>query len=298
MLNALRRQLNPATAMAFIALVFATTGGAYAVTSHNGGGAGATTAKKKSKATGRPGSRGPAGPKGETGPAGPAGPGGPAGPAGAKGETGAAGAKGETGAAGNTGANGKDGESVSISKLEPGEGGCTEGGTEFTAGGRESAACNGEKGEAAAGGGYPKTLPEGETEAGTFAASTEDVKEEEKFVSISFAIPLPIAIEESHTHYVTFEEQENGKAPSECSGNASAPTAARGYLCVYQGFFRSEGFTVTGMFKASLGAGGLAGAGTAGALLHIAYKLPAGATPEEEKEEEHRIVGAWAVTAS
>ena len=89
MFQALRKHLTPSTFIAFVALVFAVTGGAFAAGSHGGGspvqatassgrvGSAtplATSAKSKGKSKSKAGPRGPAGPKGATGATGPAGP--------------------------------------------------------------------------------------------------------------------------------------------------------------------------------------------------------------------------------
>jgi hypothetical protein len=305
MLSAIRRQLNPATVMAFVALVFATTGGAFAVTSRGGGGGNgggetsATTAKSKSKSksTGKPGPRGPAGPKGETGAAGPAG---PVGPAGAKGE---AGARGENGAAGTSGTNGKDGESVASTALSAGEGGCAEGGSAFTASGKTTTACNGERGEQGEPGpegkaGFTKELPGGATETGTWGADFQNVTKGTVYYNtdaVSFPIPLPIALEKEHTHYVTLEEQQkqNGKtAPAECQGTVEKPTAAKGTFCVYEGEAAAPTGVIAFLVSAIHPPGSLffsEGVGTVGAELSIEYRGP--------EEEIVGITGTWAVTA-
>lgn len=127
----MRKQINPATVMAVMALIFAATGGAYAAT---GGGQGSQVTanaakKKKSKSI-----RGPAGPRGATGAPGPAGAQGPAGPAGP------AGLKGDTGSAGT---NGSNGESVMIASAGSE---CKEGGTTFSNSSGSGSVCNGEKG--------------------------------------------------------------------------------------------------------------------------------------------------------
>ena len=91
MLNAIRRNLSPPTAIAVVALVFAMSGGAIAANNYA---AGSAEASKQS------GKRGPKGPKGKQGPQGPqglqglqgpkgdVGPRGPEGPRGPKGDTG------------------------------------------------------------------------------------------------------------------------------------------------------------------------------------------------------------------
>jgi hypothetical protein len=263
MFRVIRRHLTPGTAIAFVALVFALTGGAFAAT--GGGGSHATltagVAKKKSKAP----ARGPAGPKGATGATGPAGPAGAAGPqgaAGAKGETGAAGANGANGTEGTNGTNGK---SVTSTPLSAGNhtGHCPEGGSQFTVGASESYACNGEKG---AEGNIKASLSPGETETGTiyFAFSEGGVQH----AALSFPIPLGAPLEahfcgegkpECHVHIrpLTFrsppsctgitephelkeceEEVERVEAvqkstEASCQGTVDAPSAEPGNLCIY-----------------------------------------------------------------
>jgi hypothetical protein len=287
MFSRIRRHVNATTVIAIVALVFAMTGGAFAVSDNGGEGAHATAMKKKSKATGRQGLRGPAGPRGQ---AGPAGPGGPAGPAGAKGETGAAGAKGETGASGTAGANGDAGESVSIAKLQPGEGGCLEGGTKFTAGGKEATACNGEKGEpgeSGSSGSFPATLPEGATETGvgvaTFTSASGDVP-----VPISFPIPLPIPVE--NFHYVSNEEQEEHAGPSQCSGNSEKPTAVKGNLCVYEAGQPAGKFLVNNVVGPSPSGDNFAVTNVAGGLLFTSLE---NGSPSGEAAQ-----FVWAVSAA
>jgi hypothetical protein len=291
MIRAIRSRFSPATALSVVALVFAMTGGAFAVTGH-GAGLGASAAKSKPKPKGKPGPRGPAGPKGATGAAGATGPAGPAGPTGATGpagSTGATGPAGTAGAAGTPGTNGKDGESVVSAVLGPEEGGCVEGGAKFTVGGKETTACNGEKGEAAPNGGLPKTLPAGATETGTFAARFE--KEGDISEPLSFPIPLPVTLPDPPT-YVTLEQQEDHTAPAECSGSAAAPTAEKDKMCVYEGFAQKpEGEHIelqsTGFFPPT-GPGKGYYVGTAGGVLFIEYG---------GSEEPAFLFGSWAVTA-
>jgi hypothetical protein len=292
MFRAIRRQISPATVLALAALVFSMTGGAFALSAHSAGGS-SRAGVAKSKAKGKPGPRGPAGAKGATGAAGPAGATGPAGPAGAKGDTGA---KGETGAPGAPGTDGQDGESVVTTALAPGEDGCLEGGSKFTVGGNQTTACNGEKGEGGSGGGgggYPKMLPAGETETGTFAADFE--KSGVTFTPISFPIRLPTALNVTGVHYVTTTAQENHTAPSECPGDAEKPTAAKGNLCVYEGYHTEaeppatiSELTVTTFINPGPGDEGPIGAGATGALLRVKY---------EGTEPNVFLGGDWAVTA-
>ncbi len=168
MFSAIRKHLSPATVVAFMALVFAMTGGAFAASSGGGGtGAKATAsvargatvaiaAKAKPKA--KAGPRGPAGAKGATGATGTTGPGG------------AAGAKGENGAAGGQGSQGPQGATGS-----PGAAG---------AAGPE--------------GSFNKTLPSGKTLKGAWAiqanvATAKSFLEGAASTEISFGIPLAVA---------------------------------------------------------------------------------------------------------
>src|ERR1700735_4554795 len=115
MFSSIRKYLNPTTAVAFVALIFAMTGGAFAMnTSGSNARTGArdaqlapsgsplaTAAKGKAKSKTKAGPRGPAGPVGKTG---------ATGPAGATGPTGATGPGGPQGPQGPAGANGTNGE--------------------------------------------------------------------------------------------------------------------------------------------------------------------------------------------
>jgi hypothetical protein len=219
MFQALRKHLSPATFIAFIALVFALTGGAFAATG-SGGSSGAKArasvtptafaAKAKAKLKTKAGARGPAGPAGKngatgaTGAAGPAGATGPAGTAGA----GTAGATGATGATGPQGPAGPKGE-------------------------------KGEKGETPKGGGYPTTLPKGATETGVWAAHPNKTGEVVD-APISFNVPLAAALAPEHVFFVqlpavTTEELEHlktevgekksevGSKKTECEAIPSTP---------------------------------------------------------------------------
>lgn len=172
MFSFIKKRVTYANAAATLALVFAMTGGAYAL---NGGGAslgGAhstaqTAKKKKSKAKVL---RGPRGAKGETGPTGPAGPAGAVGLTGAVGPVGPAGAAGPAGPAGKDGTNGSNGENVNITELLPGNAECEEGGAEFANKTGTAFACNGAGGS---GGGLPETLPSGESLTGMWATGSQ-----------------------------------------------------------------------------------------------------------------------------
>jgi hypothetical protein len=230
MFQRVRKHLTPATVMAFVALVFAVTGGAFAASGSGGSSpvkasastgrtasftALVTKVKKKSKSMG--GARGPAGPRGATGATGPVGPAGPAGltgPAGAIGPQGNTGATGVTGATGATGAAGK-----SVTGPAGPEGVCA----------KEHC-----------------TLPSNTTETGTWAASgTGNALKQFVLAQISFPIPLAVPLGEKAVHFVLgsgTEEilfNETTKKwevipTSSCPGTVESPEAAPGNLCVYE----------------------------------------------------------------
>ncbi len=231
MFQVIRRHLNSTTVVAFAALVFAMTGGAFAATG-GGGSSGAkasaavtptaTAAKSKAKPKAKAGPRGPAGPQGKTGATGPAGAQGPqgaAGAAGAQGETGGAGGEGKTGATGAAGA------SVTSKQLTTSEAACNkEGGSEFTAGSTKTTACNGKEGSPWTVGGLPKGASEmgewnifqgnGDSGVGT---------------AISFTVPLAKALAQANVHFI----QEGETPPTGCEGTVKKPVALSGNLCVF-----------------------------------------------------------------
>jgi hypothetical protein len=226
MFSAIRKQITPATVLAFVALVFAVTGGAFAAGSH-GGGSGpraiastgraasgvplASVAKSKAKGKAKAPARGPAGPKGATGAAGPAG---ATGATGATGPAGAAGGKGETGATGPAGPAGPEGKE-----------------------GKE-----GPKGTT----GYTKTLPAGETETGQWFLSTTAAGGPEIVAATAISFPIPL-LERPATDqtgkaalYIGPEEGESELHESKiikehegCAGTAAAPVAEPGHLCLF-----------------------------------------------------------------
>jgi hypothetical protein len=234
----LKTHLNPATGIAFVALIFAVTGVSFAAT---GGGQGSnpshatlTASASKAKPKGKAGPRGPAGPKGATGATGPAGAAGPAGPAG---PTGPAGGTGPAGNNGTNGTNGTNGESVTNTAATK----CPEGGAEFKVGsGAATKACNGIKGVLHKG----ETLPAEATETGTWSVSTAGEFAgigHAAFVPISFTIPLAAPLS-SHAeecgepgkpacqvHYLT----AGAASTAECPGTPAVPKAEPGNLCVY-----------------------------------------------------------------
>lgn len=262
MVSLIRRHVNAASIVAFIALIFAMTGGAMAVNSHGGPGAKASAAlgskaivgtEAKSKAKSKGGSKGPPGPRGATGavgPAGPAGstgPAGPAGSAGAKGETGTTGTTGATGLTGPAGEKGRQGE-----KGEPGEPGTFGGGA----------------------------LPPEKTESGSWSVAPLATGSS-AFVAFSFPAPLEAKMSgPTHIAFVT-EAEANSKANANCPGNAEDPQAAVGYFCFYVG--SGENLKYEGTFSPAFAQ---ASVGTSGGFVSL------GATKEPAYGS-----GSWAVTA-
>ncbi len=248
MFQRVRKHINPASTIAFVALVFAITGGAFAAT---GGGspphATMTATAVNSKAKAKTGPRGPAGPKGAagaTGPAGPTGPTGSAGAAGAKGENGSQGgpgSQGEKGEPGPKGPKGTSGASVTSTEFvgeKKGEDAtCKEGGNEVKAGaaGAVTYVCNGKEGSPWTDGG---TLPPKATETGSWTTTglTPVGEGNETYPEISFPIPLGGGKEgvakNINTHFL--KEGETGATGSGCAGgSAETPTAEPGNLCIY-----------------------------------------------------------------
>ena len=229
MLKAITKHLTPATGIAFIALIFAITGGAFAATGGSGGsGSGshasatltASAAKAKSKA--KAGPRGPAGKNGTNGTNGAPGATGPAGP------TGPAGGAGTPGTPGTNGTNGTNGESVKAEPAaKPAE--CKEGGTKLTVAGKSEKVCNGEKGKE---GNILPVLGVGTTETGSIAYQkpTEEAGGSLLVVSLAISFAIPLAAELDHEHV---ELVEAGKTGSKCTGTPAEPTAPSGVLCVY-----------------------------------------------------------------
>ncbi len=130
------------------------------------------------------------------------------------------------------------------------------------------------------------TLEADETETGAWEISTG--AEENPVAAISFAIPLPAALGESHVHYV----EKGGTGPT-CPGTAEEPMAEPGNLCVYQVFTENimlEGGLAKGALIANPGEAPLSG--TPGAA-------PSGALVRLKAETGAKSVyayGTWAVT--
>jgi hypothetical protein len=300
------RHVSYSNIVATLALVFAMSGGAYAVTagsSHGGstpakaasasagrgGGSGshagaavegntllATVAKSKSKG----GKTGPRGPKGATGPAGPAG------------KNGTNGTNGATGPAGPQGPAGANGESVSSIPLAAGEGGCVKGGTKLTVGGTETSVCNGEKGHAGtAGSPWPGggiLAPEA-TETGVWNYVWEKAeKSGSALLPISFPVRLSDSLGATAAHWV-----KSGHTDPSCKGSVAEPTAEPGNLCFYVKF--DEGFFIPASEKfeedvTKSPESGEFGVGTTGAILELKSE-------EEEVDFGNQVYGTWAVTA-
>jgi hypothetical protein len=284
MFQRIRKHLTPSTAIAFMALVFALTGGAFAASSHGGGSSGGshatlTGSASKAKPKAKAGPRGPAGPKGAPGT-----PGAPGAP-GAKGETGAAGATGATGVgtqggAGNEGKEGKEGPagtSVTNTTLAKGKGGCEEGGAEFKVGsGAATHACSGKTG-------YTETLPAGKTETGAWA--TNGPEKAEMRVPISFTIPVEGEEAITKVHYL----EPDAKLPGECEGTVQKPEAAPGVLCVYSGEIN---FGVQEVTVGTVSNGFEKPVGGPGVVLDVVLKSGIGTG-----QSSGAAGGSWAVTA-
>lgn len=221
MFSVIRKHLNPTSVVAFVALIFAMSGGAFAMNSSGspakptaavGSGAGgnpiATAAKSKAKPKAKAGPRGPAGPAGKNGAngaagaQGPQGPQGPAGPAGAKGETGTPGTNGTDGTDGTNGTNGATGAA----------------GSPWTVGG----------------------LPKGASERGTWTISGDYKAGEYVTASMSFSVPLAEPLEGEQVHFIALGEGETEASEAEaikngeCTGTYAKPGAASGQLCVFE----------------------------------------------------------------
>jgi hypothetical protein len=198
MFSAMRRHFSFAGLIATLALVLAMSGGAWAakkylITSTNQ--ISPSVLKKLKGATG---------------------------PQGLPGTPGSPGAKGDAGAPGTNGTNGL---SVTMTKLNPGDLNCKEGGAKFAVGaGTPTFACNGSPW--AAGG----TLPSEATETGMWSFGVNPP--ERQYVSVGFAVPLETPIEAANVHYIKTE----GEDAVDCPGSLTEPAAAPEQLCLYKKF--------------------------------------------------------------
>jgi hypothetical protein len=306
MLQALRRHLNPTALLAFLALVFAVTGGAFAASDHAGGGSSpgakatasttlATIAKSKAKA--KVGPRGPAGPKGATGATGPAGAAGPAGPAGGIGP------QGPQGPAGTNGTNGTNGESVTLAKASGSE--CPEGGAKLSTTSSHQPVCNGKEGSPWTLGG---TLPSGKTETGTWGISAlaghyevepaPGFKQKLNFAYAPISFPIPLkapasgqALPKGHVHIIAPGAKGVGGGTCPETSSLSKPEAEPGNLCIFQSEPGESGlrrFNIGVIEANDPETGNEEEASTTGTVLEI--------RPQEE-EKPVSAYGTWAVTA-
>jgi len=219
MLKAIRRHMNPTTAIATLALLFAMTGGAYAAKKYL-----ITSTKQISPSVlkqlqGKAGPAGKNGANGSNGGNGAAGVKGETGPQGSKGETGPQGPKGETGPQGPQGAQGPPGTTGFTETLPPGK---------------------------------AETGVWGMTKL-TANPGTGGVK-----IPISFAIPLTTPLGETSVHLIE-EGEEGAPHKGCGGGTAEEPTAEPGNLCVYIGFQNKapkEAFAIADPGTGELGAGG------------------------------------------
>jgi hypothetical protein len=166
---------------------------------------------------------------------------------------GAPGQNGTNGKDGTNGTNGTNGKGLVASPLDPGEGGCTEGGVsvEVEGTGSPESICNGEEGAEFPGGGV---LPSGATERGTWGGAgdnrltyslNEETHELEEtpvstatLIPISFPLPVQPAPEVVYSKQLE-EEDELGEPVAPVAGcpgldGEGLPLADPGKLCVYQ----------------------------------------------------------------
>jgi Collagen triple helix repeat (20 copies) len=294
MFSIVRRHMTYTNIAATMAVVFAMSGGAYAVSDTHGGGHQLSTAlisaKKKVKkpAGGKPGPRGPAG---SQGPAGPAGPTGPAGTNGT-GEKGPQGNPGTNGSNGTAGTNGTNGTSATTETFTGEAHGCKDGGVVIKSASPETVVCNGEGGAS----GFTSVLPAEKTETGAWATGKLTGTPGIDAVPISFAIPLPsrgagkTALGQHAVHFIAPDGNEIVEGKEEppsvaCEGGTvEEPTAKPGSLCIYASTL--ENFDTVETEVVDPANSPTAGAGTAGTMIWF-Y----GATAEAF------AFGTWAVTA-
>ncbi len=233
MFGSIRRRMSYANIAATIAVFFALSGGAYAASKYLITSTKQISPKVLKSLKGKQGKQGPAGQAGT------------AGAAGAKGETGAGGAKGETGAAGAKGATGptgpqgepgpagpagKEGESVTVKQLTGKEGGCAEGGSEFSDKSGSASACNGKS----AGG----TLENHKSESGTWALTVPSVKYvgDASLGYVGFAaITFPVPLTSEERNHLAVHYMAPGETSAECptAGEQGGSEAEPGNLCIY-----------------------------------------------------------------
>jgi hypothetical protein len=190
------------------------------------------------------------------------------------------GKNGTNGTNGTNGANGKDGAQGAAGAQGPaGEKGSAgekgEQGLQGTAGPKGTTGAEGVCSTSSC------HLPTGVTETGEWNISQliAEPGEEFAFSFISFTVPLASSLAATDVHFI----KPTDTVPTGCSGNAEAPGAASGNLCVFAkkiiGTYNGGGTIITGV-------GGTEGADRAGAQLVIT-PLSAG---------EFIAQGTWAVT--
>jgi len=232
--------------------------------------------------TGAAGAQGVRGATGEAGPEGPAGLNGVQGAAGPRGATGATGAAGPAGVQGATGAAGPAG-----AKGATGPSG-TAGINGATGPTGPAAGLTGPAGPTGATGAFLSTLPSGQSETGTWVASSPGAAElgGQATGVIAFPVPLSVAISSSKVKYNTATGP--GKTSTGCTGTLEAPTAAKGDLCTYAG---KEELGPDTSFKGIQNASGVAGSSQAGAFVIFE------ASEKEPATNIVKVQGTWAVTA-
>jgi len=125
-----------------------------------------------------------------------------------------------------------------------------------------------------------------------------DEKEQTFLAESSLPTPAPLAITASHVRVVSDEGagSSTGKKDPQCTGNAAAPTATPGFVCLYpiiQGNLAAApvGLEILGGSTGS-GSGG-AGAGKTGG----GSKYGFGVKYQSEEEGETTVSYVWAYTA-
>jgi hypothetical protein len=272
----IRKHFNATTVLAVIAILLATTGGAYAASRV------VITSITQIKPSVRAALRGNAGPAGKTGVAGAPGAIGATGPQGPQGNAGS------TGSTGSTGSNGGAGKSVVSSTFEAskepaGEPCKKAGGSSFEVegSGKKSYVCNGS--------GTSETLAPGKSEVGAWSVTATKEEDEgvvKAFTAVSFPVPLEAGLSKEHVFFI---ENPGTEHETECPGTAAKPEAAPGDFCAYSSNPLTNPINSgKPILVPSGGVGpGTAGTGTAGAIIQL----------EPQAEEVATAVGTWAVTA-
>lgn len=286
MLLSIVNRLKFANVVAMLALVFAMTGGAVAAKHYIVSSLKQIDPKVLKELEGKQGRPGAPGPAGAAGPAGPAGPQGPQGGPGPKGD------KGEPGTNGTNGTNGANGESVTVKTLAKGQGGCVEGGSEFSNKTGKSTACTGTEGKE----GQPwtpnNTLPTGATETGAWGVAgmpgkfiVGPFKFEYLYAEISFTIRLANPLPEEKVIIVPPGGKGEGNGCPTTS-DVEHPEAENGFLCVFQNSIERNVGAVFTLDPSRRNRGETA---TSGTLIEV---------HPETAEEPIDAMGTWAVTGA